>query len=41
MWCLLLCLMVLRCLKFDLETGFLNGVVEVCLLFEGVFDDSE
>lgn len=27
--------------SFDLETGFLNGVVKVCLLFEGVFDDGE
>lgn len=28
------------CSSFDLETGFLNGVVKVCLPFEGVFDDS-
>lgn len=27
--------------SFDLETGFLNGVVKVRLSFEGVFDDSE
>ena len=25
--------------SFDLETGFLNGVVEVCLLFGGVSGD--
>lgn len=29
------------CSSFDLETGFLNGVVEVSLSFEGVFDDGE
>lgn len=29
------------CSLFDLETGFLNGVVEVSLSFEGVFDDGE
>lgn len=27
--------------SFDPETGFLNGVVEVRLSFEGVFDDGE
>ncbi len=27
--------------SFDLETGFLNGIVKVCLSFEGVFDDGE
>lgn len=27
--------------SFDPETGFLNGVVEVSLPFEGVFDDGE
>jgi hypothetical protein len=27
--------------SFDLETGFLNGIVEVRLLSEGVFDDGE
>lgn len=27
--------------SFDLKTGFLNGVVEVRLSFEGVFDDGE
>lgn len=27
--------------SFDPETGFLNGVVKVCLSFEGVFDDGE
>lgn len=27
--------------SFDLKTGFLNGIVEVHLLFEGVFDDGE
>lgn len=27
--------------SFDLRTGFLEGVVEVCLPFEGVFDDGE
>lgn len=26
---------------FDLKTGFLNGIVKVCLSFEGVFDDGE
>lgn len=29
------------CFSFDLEAGFLNGVVRVRLLFEGVFDDGE
>ena len=29
------------CSSFDLETGFLNGVVKVCLTFEGVFDGGE
>ena len=29
------------CSSFDLKTGFLNGVVKVCLPFEGVFDDGE
>lgn len=29
------------CSSFDLEAGFLNGVVEVSLSFEGVFDDGE
>ena len=27
--------------SFDPKTGFLNGVVDVSLPFEGVFDDSE
>lgn len=27
--------------SFDLETGFLNGIIKVCLPFEEVFDDSE
>ena len=27
--------------SFDTKTGFLDGVVEVRLPFEGVFDDSE
>ena len=27
--------------SFDPETGFLDGVVKVCLPFEGVFDDGE
>lgn len=27
--------------SFDPETGFLNGIVEVRLSFEGVFDDGE
>lgn len=27
--------------SFDPETGFLNGIVEVCLSSEGVFDDGE
>lgn len=27
--------------SFDPETGFLNGVVDVSLSFEGVFDDGE
>lgn len=27
--------------SFDPKTGFLNGVVEVSLSFEGVFDDGE
>jgi hypothetical protein len=27
--------------SFDPKTGFLDGVVEVCLSFEGVFDDGE
>ena len=27
--------------SFDPETGFLNGIVKVCLSFEGVFDDGE
>ena len=27
--------------SFDTETGFLNGVIEVCLPFEGVFGDGE
>ena len=27
--------------SFDLKTGFLSGVVKVCLPFEGVFDDGE
>ena len=29
------------CSSFDPETGFLCGVVRVCLPFEGVFDDGE
>lgn len=27
--------------SFDPETGFLNGIVKVCLSFEGMFDDIE
>lgn len=27
--------------SFDLKTGFLNGIVKVCLPFKGVFDDGE
>ena len=27
--------------SFDPKTGFLNGIVEACLPFEGVFDDGE
>lgn len=27
--------------SFDLETGFLNGIVKARLQFEGVFDDGE
>lgn len=27
--------------SFDPKTGVLNGVVKVCLPFEGVFDDGE
>lgn len=29
------------CSSFDLKTGFLNGIVEVRLPFEGVFDDGK
>lgn len=29
------------CSSFDLESGFLSGVVRVCLPFEGGFDDGE
>lgn len=27
--------------SFDPKTGFLNGIVKVCLSFEGVFDDGK
>ena len=27
--------------SFDPKTGFLNGIVKVCLPFKGVFDDGE
>ena len=29
------------CCSFDPKTGFLDGVVRVCLPFEGGFDDGE
>ena len=27
--------------SFDQKTGFLSGIIKVCLPFEGVFDDGE
>lgn len=27
--------------SFDQKTGFLNGIVKVCLSFEGAFDDGK